>query len=149
MDYSHRITPVYISDLHPLQRIVVGSNLAGRHGAGLAKQAVKKWGARYYKAEGLQGQCYMIPVKDGRLKEDPKVKRTLTIDEIKPFVDTFFEVADSDLNYDYLVPLIGCGLAGYKPADMAPLFRDAIVVPNVKLPIEFWKVLTANLKGVS
>jgi hypothetical protein len=41
----------------------------------------------------------------------------------------------------FLVTEIGCGLAGYSPEDIAPLFRDVIDLENVWLPERFWKVL--------
>lgn len=48
--------------------------------------------------------------------------------------------------YKYLTILIkysgkGCGLAGYTPEQIAPLFKDAIDVENIYLPKSFWDVL--------
>ena len=36
---------------------------------------------------------------------------------------------------------IGCGLAGHTYKDIAPLFKDAMNVENVFLPLNFWRVL--------
>ena len=36
---------------------------------------------------------------------------------------------------------VGCGIAGYVPEDIAPMFRDAAELENVYLPVSFWKVL--------
>ena len=36
---------------------------------------------------------------------------------------------------------VGCGIAGYVPEDIAPMFREAAELENVYLPVSFWKVL--------
>jgi len=41
----------------------------------------------------------------------------------------------------FLIPLVGCGLAGYTPEQIAPLFREFVGVGNVALPIEFINIL--------
>lgn len=47
---------------------VFGSNLAGRHGAGSALEALKKHGAIYGQGVGRQGNSYAIPTNDERLR---------------------------------------------------------------------------------
>ena len=86
-----------------------------------------KWG----QAKGLQGRTYGIPTKDA------SIRRTLTIEEIKPFVDEFIEFAKANVNLIFLVTEIGCGLAGLKPKEVAPLFKDAVNVFNIYLPSRF------------
>jgi len=49
-----------ITKLEPNERFVFGSNLAGRHGAGAAKQAHDQFGAVYGVGEGPTGQCYAL-----------------------------------------------------------------------------------------
>ena len=44
----------------------------------------------------------------------------------------------------FLVTPVGCGIAGYTPDEMAPMFKDAAYLSNVYLPISFWKVLMGN-----
>ena len=44
---------------------VFGSNLAGRHGRGAARAAVREHGAIYGQGEGLQGNSYAIPTRTG------------------------------------------------------------------------------------
>lgn len=100
---------------------VFGSNLAGRHGAGSALEAVRYHGAIRGQGEGLQGRSYAIPTKDERLQ-------TLPIDTIAAHVAMFLEFA--------LSRPIGCGLAGYKPEQIAWMFN--LPPPrNVILPREF------------
>ncbi len=41
----------------------------------------------------------------------------------------------------FLVTEIGCGLAGYEPKDIAPLFTGAIAVENIHMPEKFWNLL--------
>jgi hypothetical protein len=41
----------------------------------------------------------------------------------------------------FLVTEVGCGLAGYHPKDIAPLFAFAVGVENIYLPKRFWHKL--------
>ena len=107
---------------------VFGSNLAGRHGAGSALEAVKKHGAIYGRGIGPQGNSYAIPTKDGRLK-------TLPLIQITGCVVDFLAYARARPEHTFQIVAIGCGLAGYKPEQIAPMFRDA--PGNCVLPREF------------
>lgn len=111
---------------------VFGSNLAGRHGAGAALHARKEHGAIYGHGRGLQGNSYAIPTKDHNVK-------TLPLNEIKFYVNTFLLFAKENPDMIFNVTAIGCGLAGYKPYDIAPMFKDH--TENVRLPKEFQEVL--------
>lgn len=122
-----RTTPENINSLAENQIFVFGSNLSGRHGKGAAKTALG-WGAKWGQAKGLQGRTYGIPTKDA------SIRRTLTIEEIKPFVDEFIEFAKANEKLIFLVTEIGCGLAGLKPKEVAPLFKEAVNVFNIHLP---------------
>lgn len=130
----NRITPDNITHLKEGEVFVFGSNLSGRHGKGAAKTALG-WGAKWGQAAGQQGRTYGIPTKDA------SIRRVLRIDEIKPFVDQFTEWAKANPNLTFLVTEIGCGLAGYAPKDIAPLFGACVTVTNVKLPSRFWHKL--------
>lgn len=132
---DNRITPDNITKLLDKQVFVFGSNLSGRHGKGAAKTALT-FGAIWGQSKGLQGKTYGIPTKDAA------IKRTLSINEIKPFVDEFIEFAIANGNLIFLVTEIGCGLAGYKPKDIAPLFKKALNVENILLPKRFWHKLS-------
>lgn len=128
-------TPTYITELNENEIFVFGSNLAGRHGAGAAKIALK-WGAVYGQGVGLHGNTYAIPTKDGQIK-------TLPINIIKQFVDDFILFAENNTELKFLVTAIGCGLAGYKETDIAPLFKDCVKLHNVVLPMTFIEVLNS------
>ncbi|SRR5258706_1570286 len=97
---------------------VFGSNLAGIHGRGAALTARKSHGAVYGQGEGLQGNSYAIPTKDHRLK-------TLSLCEIEGSVADFVEYAILHPELTFNVTRIGCGLAGYTDADIAPMFKGA------------------------
>ncbi len=129
-----RITPENITKLESNQIFVFGSNQSGRHGKGAAKTALG-WGAVWGQAEGIQGKTYGIPSKD------KSIRRTLRIDEIKPYVDRFIECAQQHPKLTFLVTEIGCGLAGLKPKQVAPLFVNAIELENIWLPARFWHKL--------
>jgi len=130
-----RITPPYISTLYENEVFVFGSNLSGRHGKGAAKQALT-WGAKWGQAKGLQGRTYGIPTKNST------ITRTLTIKEIEPYTFEFIQFAKANPHLTFYVTEIGCGLAGYKPKDIAPLFKEALSVDNIYLPERFIHKLT-------
>lgn len=131
---KNRITPENITNISDNQVFVFGSNLGGKHGKGAAKTALG-WGAKWGQASGLQGKTYGIPTKDA------SIRRTLSITEIKPFVDEFIIFAKQNPNLCFLVTEIGCGLAGMKPKEIAPLFKEAITIQNIFLPHRFWHKL--------
>lgn len=113
---------------------VFGSNLAGRHGKGAALCAVKEHGAKYGIGYGHVGNSYAIPTKDENIK-------TLPLHQVKLYVQEFIEYAKITPNLEYTVTRIGCGLAGYKDEDIAPMFKDAPC--NCQLPEE-WRALNAT-----
>lgn len=117
-----------IRKLDKNQIFVFGSNLAGRHGAGAALYAYKNFGAIYGQGEGIMGQSYAIPTKDKDIK-------TLPLNNIKVYIDNFLIYARNNPDKTFLVTEIGCGLAGYKPKDIAPFFTEISL--NVILPDAF------------
>ena len=130
-----RTTSENITDLNENEIFVFGSNLSGRHGKGAAKTALG-WGAKWGQSKGLQGRTYGIPTKGAN------VRRTLTIREIKPFVDEFIEFAKNNENLVFLVTEIGTGLANHTKENMAPLFRESVNYKNIYLSKDFWFILS-------
>lgn len=94
---------------------VFGSNLAGRHGKGAALDAVKLFGAQYGVGLGIAGKSFAIPTKDAFL-------RTLDIVSIRNHIQVFRTFVEANPHLTFYLTPIGCGLAGYKPEDIAPLF---------------------------
>lgn len=112
---------------------VFGSNLEGRHGKGAALEAVKNHGAVYGQAYGLQGSSYAIPTKS-----TPYL--SLSLHQIRENVEYFLIFAKQNPQLFFKVTPIGCGLAGYSPKQIAPMFIGH--TDNVQLPEEFLKELT-------
>lgn len=98
---------------------VFGSNLRGIHGAGAAKFAYRNRGARWGKGVGIAGQSYAIPTKD-RI-----IRNTLSLPVIKGYVDEFLKFARLFSDIEFQVTRIGCGLAGLKDSQIAPMFVHA------------------------
>jgi hypothetical protein len=141
MDYSNRITPENISLLKSNEVFVYGSNLAGKNNLGTAKAASDLFGAKYGQFYGQHGQSFAIPTKDAN------IRYALPIETIKHYVDKFINEARVNKGKTYYVTAIGTGLSGYKPREIAPLFKDCVKMDNVYLPECFWEVLAERGEG--
>jgi len=128
-DLKKRITPEHITSLGKNEIFVFGSNLQGMHGGGAAWIAVERFGAIMGQGVGLQGQSYAIPTMQG----GP--------DTILPYVEDFIAFAAQHPELTFLVTKIGCGIAGFTPMEIAPLFAGAVEGENIHLPQEFWAFL--------
>jgi len=122
-------TPEDIELLMPDEIFVFGGNLAGQHGGGAARIAHAKFGAIYGQGVGLQGQSYAIPTMQGG------------VETIAPYVDEFILFAKENSQYFFYVTRIGCGIAGFRDEQIAPLFYKALSMSNVCLPESFVDVL--------
>ena len=130
---QRKYTPGRIDTLEDNEIFVFGSNLGGFHGGGAARLAYNKFGAVWGQGDGLQGQSYAIPTMQGG------------IDTIQPYVDEFITFARQHPELTFLVTRIGCGIAGFEDSEIAPLFREALSLPNVVLPKSF----VDNIKSVN
>ena len=126
---ARRVTPDFITELKEGEVFVFGSNKEGMHGGGAARIAYKEFGAIWGEGVGMTGRCYAIPTMDGSL------------DIIRKHVDDFTEYAAAHPELTCLVTRIGCGIAGWRDSEIAPLFGKASELGNVTLPEEFWKIL--------
>ena len=124
-----KYTPEFITELAEDEVFVFGSNLAGMHGGGAAATAHRCFGAVWGKGVGLYGQSYAIPTMQGG------------VETIKPYVDEFIEFAKSHPELRFLVTKIGCGIAGFREEQIAPLFAEAIDIKNIILPREFVEII--------
>ena len=122
-------SPDNIEELNDNQIFVFGSNLQGRHGGGAADDAMRLFGAVWGQGVGLQGRSYAIPTMHG------------PVEEIKPYVDEFLAFACAHPELEFLVTRIGCGIAGFTDAQIAPLFKEAEGKSNVHLPQRFIDIL--------
>ena len=97
---------------------VFGSNLRGIHGAGAAAWAAKHKGAKYGVGVGRTGDSYALPTKGYRIEE-------MSLDAIQTSVDIFLSYAKDHPDLKFQVTQVGCGLAGHKSEDIAPMFKAA------------------------
>ena len=109
---------------------VFGSNEAGRHGKGGALCARKYFGAIYGQGHGEQGRSYAVATKDKSL-------RSLPLDAIAENVRLFLQHAKNHPHKIFAVSRVGCGLAGYKDEQIAPMFKGH--PSNVYFLEEGWK----------
>ena len=130
----NEFTPDRIIELKPNEIFVFGSNLSGFHGGGAARLAYERFGAVWGLGVGLQGRSYAIPTMQGG------------VETIKPYVDQFRDFALVHPEYKFLVTRIGCGIAGFTPKQIAPLFATAIELDNVVLPKDFVEIIIKNNK---
>ena len=96
---------------------------------GAAHMAHVRFGAEMGNGVGIQGQSYAIPTMQGG------------VETIKPYVDQFLAYASQHKELHFLVTPIGCGIAGFEPGEIAPLFEAAKDMENVSLPESFWDCL--------
>ena len=115
-------TPDMISELKADEVFVFGSNLEGMHGGGAAYTAFKKFGAAMGCGVGHRGQSYAISTMHGG------------VEDIRPYVDEFIRYAAEHPELFFYVTRIGCGIAGFKDREIAPLFAEARELKNVCLP---------------
>lgn len=113
---------MHITSLEPHEVFVFGSNAAGAHGGGAARFAADRFGAVWGQAEGLQGQSYGIDTMSGLGVFEEQAGR-------------FVAFAAEHPELRFLVTEVGCGIAGYRPEQVARFFTDA--GDNVVLPESF------------
>lgn len=99
--------------MHKNEIFVFGSNLKGHHDCGASLTAMQRFGAIWGRGVGLHGHSYAIPTMQGG------------VETIKPYVDEFIQFAKDHQELFFLVTRIGCGHAGFKDEEIAPLFRKA------------------------
>lgn len=126
---GHRIAADRIDTLEDNEIFVFGSNAQGIHGGGAARFAHKRFGAEWGVGEGLTGQTYALPTMEGPAS-------------LRQAVAHFTDCARQHTELTFLVTAVGCGIAGYTPQEVAPLFEEAATLENVYLPQSFWDVLT-------
>ena len=124
-----QFTPEKITELKENEVFVFGSNLEGCHSGGAAKVAMEKFGALWGQGVGLQWQSYAIPTMQGGTET------------IKSYVDEFINFASNHKELTFFVTRIGCGIAGFKDEEIAPLFKKALDIENIILPKVFDDIL--------
>lgn len=124
-----KYTPERVTSLEANEIFVFGSTLGGAHRGGAAKLAVEQFGAIMGQGEGLQGRSYAIP---SMLK---------SISSVQQHVNKFLQFAAANPQWNFLVTKVGCGRAGFKEEEIAPLFAEALNLPNISLPQSFVAII--------
>lgn len=125
---GHRVASDRIATLGENEIFVFGSNIQGAHGGGAAWFAHKAFGAEWGVGEGLTGRTYALPTMEGKAS-------------LKKAVENFIACAKQHPELTFLVTAVGCGIAGYTPKEVAPLFKEATSLENVYLPQAFLDIL--------
>ena len=120
-------TPEKINELKDNEIFVFGSNLRGAHGAGAAKLAHDKFGAKYGVAEGLTGQSYAFPTLDEELY-------TVSPFELLKSKFRLYECCKNNPDKAFYLTKIGCGLAGFDEEDIKLIFNDNYPILNLIKP---------------
>lgn len=107
---------------------VFGSNLAGRHGAGAALVAKVRFGAAAGQGVGITGRSYAVPTKDRNLA-------VLPMQVIARHVVQFLDHAGAQPEKLFYITRVGCGLAGYRDSQIAPMF--ALAPANCSMPAQW------------
>lgn len=126
------------------QIFVFGSNLSGIHGKGAALWAKRAHGAVQGQWQGLHGRSYAIPTKGHYVRGNwGGYFEYLPLEQIKIYVSIFCDFANSHTEYTYFLTPIGCGLAGFTPQQIAPLFEMAWLfkASTIIWPPEFLDIL--------
>lgn len=115
-------------------RFVFGSNDRGEHIGGAARFALDNFGAIWGQSEGLQGQSYAIPTL---YFNDDNVLDKLYIQDIEDSIKKLINFALDNLDLEFHVTKIGCGIAGFEIKEIAAIFKGMLIPENVILPREF------------
>ena len=129
---------------------VFGSNTGGIHGAGAAKEAYKNHGARWGSGYGHVGSSFAVPTKGHEFDylNRPFVGKTLDLKTIEEFITGFVAYARTHPELDFRVTCLGCGLAGLRHDEVAPIFNKlrADQMPNVYFDTLWTEHLSINAK---
>ena len=118
-----------INELKDKEIFVFGSNLAGNHAGGAARQAHEQFGAEMGVGEGMTGQCYALPTLD---KDFQRVSNTqLHMSRLR-----LYQTANTMPNHTFLLTKVGCGIAGFPESKMQKLFANA---PKNIIKPEEWR----------
>ena len=107
---------------------VFGSNLAGTHQGGAAKIAHLHFGATKGVGRGWAGQSFAIPTMNEHLQQMP-------LSQIQHYIEDFKIYTKNHPKTKYFMTAVGCGVAGYKVEEIAPMFKG--ISRNVIFPASF------------
>lgn len=108
---------------------VFGSNKAGKHLGGSAKQAHEQFKAEWGVGDGLTGQSYAFPTLDENFNQ-------LLFKVLRRNRDRLYKCCEQNKDKVFLLTKVGCGIAGYKEESIKNLFKNQPI--NLILPDD-WK----------
>lgn len=111
------------------QVFVFGSNENGYHAGGAARQALDKFGACWGNPKGIQGQSYAIVTLDEDMRQVP-------LSYIRKQLHELNEYAKANPDKEFLMTLIGCGIAGFRVEEISEICNTIEWNANVILPEE-------------
>ena len=122
---------------------VFGSNPEGKHGAGAAKVALQKYGAKNGKGDGLVGNSYALITTEMR-----KGRPRITLEQITDNMRRLYEVARKMPDKRFMVAYRNLPnmrtLCGYTGAQMMQCFLSAGEIPdNIYFSEEWYNAMQA------
>lgn len=126
-----------ITHLKDSQIFIFGSNMAGNHAGGAARQARDSFGAEQGISEGRTGKCYAFPTLTESYE---RVSNT----QLKASRLKLYQYAEAHPELEFLLTKVGCGIAGMNGDKMAALFVNT--PSNIILPPE-WIVWNRVIKN--
>ena len=145
MHNTHRTYRGLIEEVDVKQIFVFGSNPEGRHGKGAALFAIRKAGAIYGQARGLQGRSYGIVTVDIRNRRRPNIRAGNIVLEI----EEMYRFAMSRPDSEFLVAYSGTepNLNGYTNQEMADMFFVAgDIPPNLVFEETFYGLIRRRME---
>jgi hypothetical protein len=144
----------YTGNIEPEENtiFVFGSNPEGKHGAGAARVALLKFGAKYGVGEGLTGNSYALPTKDLRVLKNNGLRSISEKDIIKS-IEKLYKVAEQNPDKTFKIAYRNKAdevtLNGYNGREMFLMFLQAtddsnLFPKNVQFSEE-WKEIHDNL----
>jgi hypothetical protein len=115
----------------PNSVFVFGSNTLGLHYGGSALAALNHYGAEMGVGVGPTGDAWAVPTCIA-----PGGAEKCTIEMIQEHVNDLAEFAEYHDDHHFFITRLGCGVAGFTDAQIAPLFKG--FPGNADFPIE-WK----------
>lgn len=106
-----------ITSLEEDEVIIFGSNTAGKHYGGLAKQCVEDFGAIIGIGFGRQGQSYAIPTLDHNFEKMP-------LEVIKHYLSELADYANLYRGEKFYLTAIGTGIAGFDPQEIESIMPN-------------------------
>ena len=130
-----------IGNLKDNEVFVFGSNPEGRHGAGAAKFALMKFGAKYWNGRGIQGNAYALVTKNLKKgyvekstgkKYDFSGERSVSLPDIRINIEELYKYATENPEKSFMIAYQANSknLNGYSDIEIFNVFNKNIEVPK-------------------